>query len=58
VQANFQQDNLEFRLADTLDLAFAYNSFDVVICFHVYEHVPAPYKMFSEIRQVLKQYGI
>lgn len=57
-QATFQRDNLEFRLADALDLPFADDSFDVVVCSHVYEHVPDPYKMFSEIKRVLKQDGI
>ena len=30
------------------------DTFDVVVCSHVYEHVPDPYKMFSEIHRVLK----
>lgn len=57
-QATYQRDNLEFRLADALNLPFADNSFDVVVCSHVYEHVPDPDKMFREIRRVLKKDGV
>ena len=57
-QRNFSKANLEFRLADALDLPFEDNSFDIVICSHVYEHVPDPEKMFSEIYRVLKNNGI
>jgi len=57
-QATYRRDNLEFRLADALNLPFADDSFDVVVCSHVYEHVPDPYKMFREIRRVMKQNGI
>jgi len=57
-QATFQRDNLEFRLADALNLPFPDNSFDIVVCSHVYEHVPDPYTMFNEIRRVLKTGGI
>ena len=57
-QKNFSKQNLEFRLADALDLPFEDDSFDIVICSHVYEHVPDPEKMFSEIHRVLKDNGI
>ena len=54
----FIKDNLEFQVADALDLPFENDSFDVVVCSHVYEHVPDPYRMFSEIHRVLKKGGI
>ena len=54
----YVRDNLEFRVADALNLPFTDQSFDVVVCSHVYEHVPDPYRMFAEIRRVLKPRGI
>jgi len=39
-QATYQRGNLEFRLADELNLPIEDNSFDVVVCFQVYEHAP------------------
>ncbi len=57
-RANFQRDNLRFQVADALDLPFEDESFDVVICSHVYEHVPDPDRMFDEIFRVLRKDGI
>jgi len=54
----FVKDNLEFQVADALDLPFGDSSFDIVICSHVYEHVPDPGKMFDEIHRVLRAEGI
>jgi ubiquinone/menaquinone biosynthesis C-methylase UbiE len=55
---NFSKRNLEFRVADALNLPYEDNAFDVVVCSHVYEHVPDPYKMFSEIHRVLNPGGV
>lgn len=57
-QKNFRKPNLEFKIADALALPFTNDSFDVVICSHVYEHVPDPDVMFSEIHRVLKRGGV
>ncbi len=57
-QENFVKDNLEFQVADALGLPFEDASFDVVICSHVYEHVPDPVQMFAEIHRVLRPDGI
>jgi ubiquinone/menaquinone biosynthesis C-methylase UbiE len=57
-QQTFQKENLEFQVADALNLPFDDSSFDVVICSHVYEHVPDPVKMFDEIHRVLRSDGI
>lgn len=57
-QQTFQKENLEFQVADALNLPFDDLSFDVVICSHVYEHVPDPVKMFDEIYRVLRSEGI
>jgi SAM-dependent methyltransferase len=57
-QETFVKDNLEFQVADALNLPFDDSSFDVVICSHVYEHVPDPAQMFEEIHRVLRPEGI
>ena len=57
-QQKFTKDNLEFQVADALNLPFDDSSFDVVICSHVYEHVPDPVQMFEEIHRVLRPGGI
>lgn len=53
----FRRSNLHFLLGDSMDLSFADNSFDVVVCAQVYEHVPDPRRMMSEIRRVLRPGG-
>jgi len=55
---NFQADNLRFSLGDAMAIDFPDNSFDIVICAHVYEHVPDATRMFCEIYRVLKPTGI
>jgi len=54
----FKKDNLEFQVADALNLPFDDASFEIVICSHVYEHVPDPVQMFDEIHRVLRTGGI
>lgn len=55
---NFKKKNLVFKVEDAMKLSFKENSFDVVICTHVYEHVPNSQKLFNEINRVLKPGGI
>lgn len=50
--------NLEFAVEDAMQLSFPEHSFDVVICSQVYEHVPDPHRMMSEIHRVLKPGGM
>jgi 2-polyprenyl-3-methyl-5-hydroxy-6-metoxy-1,4-benzoquinol methylase len=50
--------NLTFYVADAMKLPFSKPCFDVVICSHVYEHVPDATQMFDEIFRVLKPRGI
>ena len=57
-KASYHKSNLEFRLADAHELPFEDNSFNVVVCSHVYEHVPDPYILFNEIYRVLRSVGI
>lgn len=54
----FGRKNLKFMVDDAMKLSFKNNSFDVVICAHVYEHVPNSQKLFSEIYRILKPGGI
>lgn len=54
---NFKRSNLVFKTEDAMNLSFRDNSFDVVVCTHVYEHVSNPKKMFDEIYRVLKPGG-
>lgn len=55
---NFKRKNLSFKYQDVMHLNFPSKSFDVVICAQVYEHVPDPSIMFSEIYRVLKPGGV
>lgn len=50
-------ENAEFVWGSGLNLHYRDGSFDVVICNHVYDHVPDPYKLFSEIHRVMKDDG-
>lgn len=51
-------ENVYYSYADSLDLPFRNNSIDLVLCNHVYEHVPIPEKLFSEIHRVLTPDGV
>jgi ubiquinone/menaquinone biosynthesis C-methylase UbiE len=46
--------NIHFEVMNAEMLKFNDNSFDIVICSHVYEHVSNPQKMMDEIYRVLK----
>jgi len=50
--------NLSYVTADSLTIPLPDNSINLVICNHVYEHVPNPETLFSEIHRVLKNGGI
>lgn len=54
---NWPANNLTFLVGDALNLKFADECFDTVVCSHVYEHVPDPERMFAEIHRVLKPGG-
>ncbi|MDO8638532.1 MAG: class I SAM-dependent methyltransferase [Candidatus Daviesbacteria bacterium] len=55
---SFRKKNLEFKVADALELPFKEKTFEVVICTHVYEHVSNPSKLFKEIYKVLSPGGV
>jgi 2-polyprenyl-3-methyl-5-hydroxy-6-metoxy-1,4-benzoquinol methylase len=47
----------KFLVADSMALPFHDNSMDVIICNHVYEHVPQAKQMIDEVYRVLKEDG-
>lgn len=49
--------NLQFMEADSINLPFPNESIDLVICNHVYEHVPNAQHLFAEIKRILKPTG-
>lgn len=55
---NFKRKNLFFEQGDAMKLKYKNNSFDIIICTHVYEHVPNAQKLFKQIYRVLKPKGI
>jgi 2-polyprenyl-3-methyl-5-hydroxy-6-metoxy-1,4-benzoquinol methylase len=55
--SEFANAATHFAVGDAMQLAFADHSVDVVLCAHVYEHVPDPTRMMQEIRRVLKPGG-
>lgn len=51
---NLSNHKVSFFVADSMALPFKNNSFDVVVCSQVYEHVPDSNQLMSEIYRVLK----
>ncbi|MGD9602992.1 MAG: class I SAM-dependent methyltransferase [Gammaproteobacteria bacterium] len=50
--------HVDYRVGDAMALDFADASFDLVLCCHVYEHVPDATRMMAEIERVLRPGGI
>ena len=48
---------VHFLTADSMALPFHDNSVDVIVCNHIYEHVPDADQMMGEIYRVLRQEG-
>jgi len=57
-QAKKRNLNINFKVADAQKLPFKDNTFDVVTCFDLIEHVKYPKLVLSEIHRVLKKRGI
>ncbi len=56
-QRNHDAPNLVFKVGDAMNIDAADASFDIVLCAQVYEHVPDPARLLSEIERVLKPGG-
>ncbi|HXA46417.1 MAG TPA: class I SAM-dependent methyltransferase, partial [Burkholderiaceae bacterium] len=54
----FDKENLVFIEEDALNMRFNENSFDIVICSQIYEHVPDAARLIGEIHRVLKPGGV
>jgi 2-polyprenyl-3-methyl-5-hydroxy-6-metoxy-1,4-benzoquinol methylase len=57
-KSRFQKPNLQFLPGDLSGLSIRDGSTDVVVCAHVYEHVPDAVALFREIHRVLKPGGV
>jgi len=55
---NFSSENLQFAIGDVMCTGFRDEYFDVIICAHVYEHVPDASLLLSEINRILKPGGV
>ena len=49
--------HVRFLMADSMALPFHDNSLDVIVCNHIYEHVPYADQMMDEVYRVLKEDG-
>lgn len=52
------QKNASFKIGNGMKLEFPNASFGIIICNHVYEHVPDSSKLISEIHRLLKPDGV
>lgn len=50
--------NITFIEASGLDTKMHSESFDIILCAHIYEHVPDPIQLMAEIYRLLKKQGI
>lgn len=56
--ASLEDSPLHLVVADGLHVPFSDSAFDVVICAHIYEHVPDPHRLMAEIHRVLRPGGV
>ncbi len=57
-QKNNSGVNIRYLVSDSMDTGFDDESFDVISCTHIYEHVPDSERLLSEIYRLLKTGGI
>lgn len=53
-----EAENLQAVVGSAMALPFANGAFDIVVCNHVYEHVPDPAVLMREIGRVLAKDGV
>jgi len=56
-QNHSSSTRVPFLIADSMTLPFRNNSIDVIVCNHIYEHVPYADKMMDEVYRILKEGG-
>jgi ubiquinone/menaquinone biosynthesis C-methylase UbiE len=56
-RSHSSSSNVHFLVSDSMALPFKDNTIEVIICNHVYEHVPDANRMMREIYRVLKKEG-
>lgn len=56
--SNNSDSDIEFHVMDALNTTFPDNSFDVVVCNQMYEHVPDAGKLMEEIYRILVPGGV
>jgi len=56
-KANPSSPHVHFLMADSMAIPFGNNTFDVIVCNQIYEHVPDAKQMMEEIYRVLKKQG-
>ncbi len=54
---NFTKQNLTFQVEDGLNTNYPKDKFDIILCNHIYEHVPDAQRLMSEIHRLLKPNG-
>jgi len=52
------RDNVKILEGDIRKLAYADETFDLIVCSEVIEHIPNPIEVLAEIRRLLKKDGI
>lgn len=57
-RANSDARNVEFHVMDALHTSFDDDSFDIVVCNQMYEHVPDAGQLLREIRRILVPGGV
>jgi len=56
-KGHFSSPRVQFLISDSMALPFQDNSMDVIVCNHIYEHVPQADQMMDEVYRVLKEEG-
>jgi 2-polyprenyl-3-methyl-5-hydroxy-6-metoxy-1,4-benzoquinol methylase len=54
---HFSSPRVQYLIADSMALPFRDNAIEVIICNHIYEHVPNANQMMREIYRALKENG-